>query len=300
LFQRKNALFFKNFQVRTRPYRDQIQDIVEKLRVSQSLLISAGAGMGVDSGLPDFRGVEGFWNNYPVLQKSGIKFEDMADPQWFIDNPHLAWGFYGQRWTKYKQTKPHAGFSILHKLAMSKSSYFVFTSNVDGHFQKRGFSRDNVLECHGSINHLQCFKNCGQEFWKLPEDHTFSIDSQTLLAKDPLPHCPSCGDIARPNILMFSDFGWDSRRADKQQQKFSQWLESNASQMLCIIEIGAGLAIPTIRNICENIYYNWKEEVTFIRINPHDISSPRGVKKLQMGAKDALEKVGKELKRQTE
>jgi hypothetical protein len=70
--------------------------------------------------------------------------------------------------------------------------------------------------------------------------------------------------------------------------------------MLCIIEIGAGLAIPTIRNICENIYYNWKEEVTFIRINPHDISSPRGVKKLQMGAKDALEKVGKELKRQTE
>ena len=281
----------------TGTYRDQIQYIVEKLRASQSLLVSAGAGMGVDSGLPDFRGAQGFWNNYPVLQKSGIKFEDMADPQWFIDNPHLAWGFYGHRWTKYKQVKPHAGFSILHKLAKSKSSFFVFTSNVDGHFQVGGFSGDKVLECHGSINHLQCFKNCGQEFWKLPEGHTFTIDSQTLLAQDPLPHCPSCGGIARPNILMFSDFGWDARRTEKQQERFSQWLELNASRPLSIIEIGAGLTIPTIRNTCENIYYNWETEVTFIRINPHDISSPRGVNTIQMGAKDALEKVGKELKR---
>ena len=37
-----------------------------------------------------------------------------------------------------------------------KGNYFVFTSNVDGHFQKAGFDKEKVLECHGSINHYQC------------------------------------------------------------------------------------------------------------------------------------------------
>ena len=58
-------------------------------------LIGAGAGMGVDSGLPDFRGPEGFWRAYPAFR--GRRFEEMSNPVWFQRDPEQAWGFFGQR-----------------------------------------------------------------------------------------------------------------------------------------------------------------------------------------------------------
>lgn len=61
------------------------------LQGADGLLITAGAGMGVDSGLPDFRGSEGFWRAYPVFQRRGLSFEDMANPARFAEHPELAW-----------------------------------------------------------------------------------------------------------------------------------------------------------------------------------------------------------------
>ena len=51
--------------------------------------------MGVDSGLPDFRGDRGFWKAYPPYAKLGLHFAEMANPRWFDSDPELAWGFYG-------------------------------------------------------------------------------------------------------------------------------------------------------------------------------------------------------------
>lgn len=118
---------------------------------ADAIIITAGAGMGVDSGLPDFRGNEGFWKAYPPLAKLGLSFVEMANPFWFENKPRLAWGFYGHRLNLYKATKPHQGFDILLKWSKTKpGGYFVFTSNVDGHFQKAGFDENHIEEVHGS------------------------------------------------------------------------------------------------------------------------------------------------------
>ncbi len=128
-----------------------------------ALLFTAGAGMGVDSGLPDFRGPEGFWRAYPAFAKLGIRFEEAANPAWFRRDPALAWGFYGHRLELYRRTVPHGGFGILARWAeRAPSGAFVFTSNVDGHFQLAGFPEDSVMECHGSIHFLQCVEECHQ------------------------------------------------------------------------------------------------------------------------------------------
>ena len=100
----------------------KVEEIRASLKSSECLLVAAGAGIGVDSGLPDFRGHKGFWNAYPPLAKLGIRFEEMANPQWFHDDPNLAWGFYGHRLNKYRKTAPHAGFSILKKWGIHKES----------------------------------------------------------------------------------------------------------------------------------------------------------------------------------
>jgi len=50
---------------------------------AEALIVAAGAGMGVDSGLPDFRGKHGFWRAYPALREAGIDFYSIASPVWW-------------------------------------------------------------------------------------------------------------------------------------------------------------------------------------------------------------------------
>lgn len=99
---------------------------------ADALLITAGAGMGVDSGLPDFRGAIGFWEAYPALGRANIRFEDIACPQAFIEHPEVAWGFYGHRLNLYRATPPSSSFQFLLDMAETMPyGAFVFTSNVD-------------------------------------------------------------------------------------------------------------------------------------------------------------------------
>ena len=110
-----------------------LQKAKKILQEADALFITAGAGMGVDSGLPDFRGEEGFWHAYPKAKALGLEFEALANPQWFEDDPKLAWAFYGHRLHLYRDTVPHEGFKKLLELSYTKKYVsFVFTSNVDG------------------------------------------------------------------------------------------------------------------------------------------------------------------------
>jgi NAD-dependent SIR2 family protein deacetylase len=69
---------------------EDIRIAAEVINGADGLLITAGAGMGVDSGLPDFRGTEGFWKAYPALRQAGINFQAIASPGTFRSNPALA------------------------------------------------------------------------------------------------------------------------------------------------------------------------------------------------------------------
>ena len=70
----------------------------------------------------------------------------MANPTWFEIDPKLAWGFYGHRLKLYESTTPHRGYNMLLEMASNTpNGYFVFTSNVDGHFFKSGYDRHRVV-----------------------------------------------------------------------------------------------------------------------------------------------------------
>lgn len=137
--------------------QDLYQSAAELISEADALLIGAGAGMGVDSGLPDFRGNEGFWKAYPFLGEARMAFAEVANPRAFERDPALGWGFYGHRLALYRRTVPHEGFQILRQWAGKMPlGARIFTSNVDGQFQKAGFSESQIHECHGSLHYLQC------------------------------------------------------------------------------------------------------------------------------------------------
>ncbi len=265
-----------------------IQEIVKNC---EALLISAGAGMGVDSGLPDFRGNEGFWRAYPPLAKLGISFSQMANPEWFAKDPSLAWAFYGHRLELYRNTTPHKGFHIIRNLAKSKNdNYFIFTSNVDGQFQKAGFDEERIYEIHGSIHYLQCLHNCTDEIWPNKED--VEVDMKRFRAVR-YPHCKYCGQVARPNILMFNDWGWNPKRATKQEQRYNKWLKANRNKKIAIIEIGAGTAIPTVRLEGERLAAKLPK-ATLIRINPREPQMDENLGyALAMGGLEGIEAITK-------
>ena len=262
---------------------DRVKDIIDSV---DYLLITAGAGMGVDSGLPDFRGSEGFWRAYPIAKRLNLNFQELANPRWFKDNPKLAWAFYGHRLNLYRDTKPHDGYYKLLEIAKSKKDYFVVTSNVDGHFIKAGFSKDKIDEIHGSIHYMQCIKPCSSDIWSA-EKIKIDIDMEKFQAKEPLPYCKKCKSVARPNILMFGDWNWLDHREAKQRQIFTNFLKKIGSAKLAILEFGAGVEIPTIRNLSEIVAQDFN--ATLIRVNPRDYSVPNGAISLKMGAKEAIE-----------
>ena len=236
------------------------EQCVELIGQADGLLITAGAGLGIDSGLPDFRGPQGFWGVYPALGRAGIPFERIASPAAFASNPRRAWGFYGHRLNLYRKAVPHAGFAILQRIGEElPQGFFVFTSNVDGQFQKAGFSDARISECHGSIHFLQCADGACADIW--PADELVpEVDEDNCLLRSALPICPHCGGPARPNILMFGDWGWLDHRAEIQDARMRSWL--GRVERLLIIEVGAGTHIPTVRLLGESL------PGRLIRINP--------------------------------
>ncbi len=270
---------------------EKFQQAAKIIKNADALLITAGAGMGVDSGLPDFRGNKGFWKAYPVVAKMKRSFIEMANPEWFEVEPDLAWAFYGHRLNLYRETNPHQGFYQLLEMGETMpGGYFVFTSNVDGQFQKAGCKENKIEECHGSIQHFQCSKPCHKKIWDAPPQN-IAINEATFRALPPLPQCPECKAVARPNVLMFGDWTWIGSRSNQQSSLREKWIDTLTAkkQKLVIIEMGAGKAVPTVRMFSQRVarYLN----ATLIRINPRDFDTPKGHIPINTGAAEGVEKI---------
>lgn len=256
---------------------------------ADAIAIFAGAGMSVDSGLPDFRGDEGFWGAYPAAKQLGLSFADLATPMWFNSNPGLAWAFYGHRMRLYNNTQPHDGYAKLLAVAEAKpAGYFVFTSNVDGHFAKAGFAKERIVECHGSIHQLQCADPCNDQSWSTILTK-INIEEANFKALNPLPACHQCGGLARPNILMFNDNRWLKHDTEAQKMRMYEWIRPilDNDARLAVIEIGAGTAIKTVRHQTST-YMNFPNS-RLIRINRDDSQVEDGHIGITGNAKEVLD-----------
>jgi NAD-dependent SIR2 family protein deacetylase len=261
------------------------------IRGARALVVATGAGMGVDSGLPDFRGDSGFWKAYPAYERLGLSFVDAANPEHFEEDPAFGWGFYGHRLHLYRETVPHDGYRILRTwMAELGLAGFAVTSNVDGQFQKAGFDPSRVHEVHGSIHHLQCTSPCSEEIWECRED--VPVDAATMRAEH-LPACRNCRRVARPNILMFGDGAWLPGRSSGQARRLEAFLEAHGEEGLVVVELGAGTAVATIRYLSERL--GRRPGATVIRVNPReaDIRAPH--LSIASGALEAIRGIDREL-----
>lgn len=174
------------------------------------VLICAGAGISVDSGVPDFRGPNGF--NRVDGQDTTLNDIDFHDPA----KLGLSWGKSLIMRRAFRQHAPHKGYlKLLEMLTVLNLDYFVLTSNIDGYFMRAGFDPDRLYEVHGSTDYLQC-PSFGRDdactnkgLWPMVDDGTLesiSLEATTNTATDlsQLPRC-ACGRTARPHVSHVTD-----------------------------------------------------------------------------------------------
>ena len=130
----------------------------------------------------------------------------------------------------------------------------------------------------GSIHHLQCLDEPNHEVWSA-DHYSPDIDVDNCNLVNGSPRCIHCSGIARPNILMFNDFKWESGRYKHQKEALGKWL--GHAENVSIIELGAGQDITTVRDYGEML--GWP----ITRINPRDsqLGAIRGIS-LPMGVLD--------------
>jgi NAD-dependent deacetylase len=148
---------------------------------ARSIFVLTGAGMSAESGLPTFRGVNGYWGRHRV--------EELASPQGFAQNPQLVWQWYNERILAYRDAQPNAGHIALAQLESLVPELTVATQNVDGLHARAGSK--NVLELHGQLREARC-TGCAQ-----------TVAIANGMDAERIDH--ACGGRFRPQVVWFGE-----------------------------------------------------------------------------------------------
>lgn len=162
-----------------------VSTLADWIAISPSTVFFGGAGVSTESGIPDFRGANGFY-----FQEREIPLEQVLSIDFFARHPEAYWQWFDE---VYRPVEPNGAHRALASLEAAGRVDAVITQNIDGLHQKAG-SR-TVWELHGNWERLVC-TGCGGV---LPLREAVRAD------ESPVPACPSCGSQMRPDIVMYGE-----------------------------------------------------------------------------------------------
>ena len=158
-----------------------MDELAKRLRSARAILVLTGAGMSAESGLPTFRGDDGYWRNHRV--------EDLASPQGFARDPLTVWRWYNERIQRCRGAEPNAGHYALAQLEAMITNMTLATQNVDSLHARAGSK--NVLELHGHLREAGC-TGCNA-----------TLPLANGLDENLIDH--SCGGRFRPQVVWFGE-----------------------------------------------------------------------------------------------
>lgn len=165
---------------------ETLDAVAAELAKARRVLVITGAGLSADSGLPTYRGLGGLYNGETA---EGVPIEAALSGQMLRQRPALCWKYMRQIGDACRGAGPNPGHHALARLQDRFEHLSVLTQNVDG-FHSQAGSRD-VIEIHGNLSRLVC-THCP---WQ----------GAAKGVRDPVPHCPSCGQVVRPTVVLFGE-----------------------------------------------------------------------------------------------
>lgn len=150
------------------------------------VLVLTGAGVSAESGIPTFRGRDGYWRNLDPAK--------LATPEAFERDPELVWEWYRERRERLRNAKPNAAHEAIAKLAKHADDFLLVTQNVDDLHARAGVSPEKMVQIHGDIFVTRCsrcdFSERGRGGSPEPSG---------------TPRCPECDALMRPGVVWFGE-----------------------------------------------------------------------------------------------
>jgi NAD-dependent deacetylase len=160
-----------------------VERLAELVRLCGSCVVLTGAGVSTESGIPDFRSPTGVWARYDPMEYATIDA--------FLADPVKVWDFYGRRLEMLGSAEPNEGHRALVELEERGYVQAVITQNIDRLHERAG-TRD-LVEVHGSIRTASCL-DCGGV-----------VPFDDVVGSLPVPACPACGRILKPDVVLFGE-----------------------------------------------------------------------------------------------
>lgn len=176
--------------------KQKTEQLKQWIKEADSIVFFGGAGVSTESGIPDFRSVDGLYN-----QKYDYPPETIISHSFYVKNPEEFYRFYKDRML-FPAAKPNRAHLALAKLEVEGKLAAVITQNIDGLHQAAGSKE--VLELHGSVHRNYCTR-CGQFY-----------DLDYIMKSDGIPKC-SCGGTIKPDVVLYEE-GLDDRVLNKSVQ----------------------------------------------------------------------------------
>ncbi|MCR4616419.1 MAG: NAD-dependent protein deacylase [Clostridiales bacterium] len=161
-----------------------IDKFLEVIKNNKNIVFFGGAGVSTESGIPDFRSVDGLYS-----QKYDYPPEEILSHSFFIRNTEYFYNFYRNKMI-CKTAKPNAAHIKLAELEQAGKLNAVVTQNIDGLHQMAGSK--TVYELHGSVHRNYCMK-CGKFY-----------DADFILNSTGIPRC-SCGGTVKPDVVLYEE-----------------------------------------------------------------------------------------------
>jgi len=149
------------------------------------ILVITGAGVSAESGIPTFRGKDGYWRNLDPIK--------LATPEAFARDPELVWQWYRERRQRIRDAQPNAAHEAIAKLAQDADEFLLVTQNVDDLHERAGVGETERVQIHGDIFVSKCSR-CDFEQGREQEQE-----------KNGVPRCAKCGALMRPGVIWFGE-----------------------------------------------------------------------------------------------
>jgi NAD-dependent deacetylase len=148
------------------------------------VLVITGAGVSAESGIPTFRGKDGYWRNLDQTK--------LATPEAFARDPNLVWNWYRERRQRIRKAQPNSAHRAIAKLAVQAGKFLLVTQNVDDLHLRAGLPADKMVQIHGDIFMTRCSRCDFRRY-----EHEHDVGS--------LPKCPECYEFMRPGVVWFGE-----------------------------------------------------------------------------------------------
>lgn len=165
------------------------------------IVFLTGAGISAESGIPTFRGPEGYWR----VGSKNYHPQELATRAAFSRMPDDVWAWYLWRRSVCRAAKPNAAHEAVARLEARLGDPFVLvTQNVDGLHLRAGNTPARTWQIHGNIDFMRCAEECTTELFPVPiegweKERAVGDEERKLLV------CPLCGERARPHVLWFDE-----------------------------------------------------------------------------------------------